>query len=190
MSFCQQGIDVVIDESFIDFLGHEKEQSLVAYAATHEHLFVIRSATKFYSIPGLRLGYLVGNINTMEKITLTRDPWSVNQLAQVAALVGYQDESFAIQTRQWLLEAHQFFQATWSQEKSITTWTPHVNYMLIQFPTVHQATHFQTRLQQQGIFIRSCASFRTLDASFVRIALLSPTINEMIYTIFQKARDD
>ncbi len=190
LAFCQQGIDVVIDESFIDFLVQEKEQSLVTHAATNEHLFVIRSATKFYSIPGLRFGYLVGNINTIEKIKMTRDPWSVNQLAQVAALVGYQDEHFTLQTRQWLMEAHQFFHTTWSQEKRIKTWTPHVNYILIQFPTASQASYFQTILQRQGIFTRSCESFRTLDASFVRIALLTQAINEQIHTTFEQTFND
>jgi histidinol-phosphate/aromatic aminotransferase/cobyric acid decarboxylase-like protein len=62
--------------------------------------------------------------------------------------------------------------------------------MLIQFPSVNQANNFQTKLQHQGIFIRSCASFRTLDASFVRIALLTPTINEKIYTTFEQTRYD
>ena len=69
----------MVDESFMDFSG---DDSLAEEAVKRDKLIVLNSMTKFFGIPGLRLGYLVAHGKTVERINKHKEPWSVNVLAQ------------------------------------------------------------------------------------------------------------
>ncbi len=73
----------IVDETFVDFC---EEKSVVRRAAHDDSLLVLRSFTKFYGIPGLRIGYAVGTEQALKPIRDRLPPWSVNVLAQDAAL--------------------------------------------------------------------------------------------------------
>jgi threonine-phosphate decarboxylase len=71
----------IIDEVFVDFC---EEESLKGALADSEHLVIIRSMTKFYGLPGLRLGYLLASERLAARLRHFLPPWSVNTYAQVA----------------------------------------------------------------------------------------------------------
>ena len=76
------GVYLLIDEVFMDFVDKERESSLLRESAKKRHLLVLRSFTKFFSLPGLRAGYLVGAKKTIKRIASFQGSWSVNSLAQ------------------------------------------------------------------------------------------------------------
>src|SRR5690606_17827333 len=63
-----KGATVIVDEAFMDFVPEEAQYSLIQAASRQERLFVIRSMTKFYSIPGIRLGYIVGRPKAISEL--------------------------------------------------------------------------------------------------------------------------
>ena len=84
-------IQFVVDESFIDFTA---QPSLARRASEHGHLIVLRSFTKFFAFPGLRLGYLVAHPSLVEEFSRQQEPWSVNTLAVIAAAESLVDSTF------------------------------------------------------------------------------------------------
>ncbi len=75
-------IQFLVDESFIDFTS---QPSLARLASQQRYLVVLRSFTKFFALPGLRIGYLVAHRSAVEEISQQLEPWSVNTLAVIAA---------------------------------------------------------------------------------------------------------
>ena len=96
---------VVIDEAFMDFLTPSQEQSLIPWVAEYPNLVILRSLTKFYSLPGLRIGYAIAHPDRLKRWQQWRDPWSVNTLAAAATAAALQDKAFQQQTWDWLIPA-------------------------------------------------------------------------------------
>jgi threonine-phosphate decarboxylase len=100
---------VLVDESFIEFTRLE---SATQWCAHHPNLLVVRSLSKFYALPGLRVGAIVGSNEWMERLSRRREPWQVGTLAEVAAKAAVRDHDHAERSRElveterrWLLEA-------------------------------------------------------------------------------------
>lgn len=87
---------LVVDEAFMEFAGDR--ESLVDRAAVDPRVIVLRSLTKFYAIPGLRLGYLVAVPETVERLRRHQPPWSVNALASAAGRAALADRAYAERT--------------------------------------------------------------------------------------------
>jgi histidinol-phosphate/aromatic aminotransferase/cobyric acid decarboxylase-like protein len=86
----------------MDFLPPEQQQSLSEVVQDYPNLVILRSLTKFYSLPGLRLGYAIAHPDRLRRWQQWRDPWPVNVLAAGAAVAVMQDVAFQAQTWAWL----------------------------------------------------------------------------------------
>ncbi|MBF0472657.1 MAG: threonine-phosphate decarboxylase [Nitrospirae bacterium] len=164
---------LVIDEAFIDF-AHE--QSVTANVVNNPNLIVIRSLTKFYALSGLRIGYGVMSKDVIEEIYKIREPWTVNTLAQRAAVVALNDWVYRKKTFDLLgaeksfLEAHLF-------ANGIKYFPSDSNFILA------KSDHTETLIQRfllKGIIVRDCSNFRGLNNSFFRIAVRTHRENAML----------
>ena len=95
----QSGVLLVVDESFIDFSG---DKSLAGEAVQRKNLIILKSMTKFFGIPGLRLGYLVAQGKIVARINKHKEPWSVNVLAQRVGAFCLKDNQFTTRTREFV----------------------------------------------------------------------------------------
>lgn len=182
-AWAQAGIHVIVDESFIDFLPEADAQSVLRYAAYTPHLYVVRSATKMYAIPGLRFGFAVGAPQVLVALEEQRDPWSVNQLAQAAASVAYLDEPYAALTADWLRRAQAWLKETWAAHPTWTVFPTAINFFLVRFASPEQSLLIQNRLRlEEGIFVRSCGNFAGLSDAYARIALRTDADNERVWS--------
>jgi L-threonine-O-3-phosphate decarboxylase len=175
---------VVVDEAFMDFVPPDEEQSLIPVVQEYPNLVVLRSLTKFYSLPGLRLGYAIAHPDRLQKWQLWRDPWPVNTLAAAAAIAALTDREFQQQTWQWLPPARQqLFQGL----TAIPGLQPHpsaANYLLVE--TQQSSWQLQQKLlQQHQILIRDCLSFKELGDRFFRTAVRSHSDNQRLLTAIQ-----
>jgi L-threonine-O-3-phosphate decarboxylase len=170
---------VVIDEAFMDFLDPSQEQSLIPWVAEYPNLVILRSLTKFYSLPGLRIGYAIVHPDRLKRWQQWRDPWSVNTLAAAATAAALQDKEFQQQTWNWLTPARsRLFQ----QLEAIPGLEPlegAANYLLVQ--TQMSATKLQSQLlRNYQIVIRDCLSFPELGDRYFRIAVRLPSENDRL----------
>jgi len=179
---------VVVDEAFMDFLPPDEEQSLIELVQEYDNLVILRSLTKFYSLPGLRLGYAIAHPQRLAKWQSWRDPWPVNILAAGAAIAALEDREFQNRTWKWLPEArNQLFQGL----ASIPGFTPlegTVNYLLVQYQ--QSTSQLQKNLlQQHQILIRDCLSFKELGDHFFRVAVRSESDNQGLLTALKKIKN-
>jgi L-threonine-O-3-phosphate decarboxylase len=170
---------VVIDEAFMDFLTPPEEQSLIPWVAEYPNLVILRSLTKFYSLPGLRIGYAIAHPDRLKRWQQWRDPWSVNTLAAAATAAALQDQEFQQQTWDWLTPARS---RLFEQLEAIPGLQPlpgAANYLLVQ--TEMSATKLQEQLlRNYQIVIRDCLSFPELGDRYFRIAVRLPSENDRL----------
>lgn len=179
-SLLATGAIVVLDEAFIDF--HQDEQSLSWIHAIDQYsnLFVIRSMTKFYSIPGIRLGYAVGQHERIHAMKELQYPWSVNSLAQQIGVAVLKDEGFTAKTKMWLHK-----EINWMHQEitaiGLIPYKTVTNYMLIRIPKSCRITSEQLQLAmgRKGILIRNANTFRGLDSSYIRLAIKTRAQNSI-----------
>lgn len=165
---------VVLDEAFLDFHQNEDELTWISKVHSNRNLFVIRSMTKFYSIPGIRLGYIVGAAHSLQEMKQIQYPWSVNSLAQHIGQAVLQDDVFANQSKEWLVEevAWMYNQLTAIHVKPFHTVT---NYILVDLSYGYDITApaLQHLMGLQGVLIRDASTFRGLNSSYIRLAIKS-----------------
>ncbi|MEM9161602.1 MAG: threonine-phosphate decarboxylase CobD [Cyanobacteria bacterium P01_F01_bin.4] len=175
---------IVIDEAFMDFVPPEQQQSLIHQVPQCPNLVILRSLTKFYSIPGLRIGYAIAHPDRIRRWQQWRDPWSVNTLAAAAAIAALQDTTFAQHTWAWLAAARaQLFTAI-SQLPGFTPLPSQANFLLVQYTGSVTALQ-ETLLRQHHIYIRDCLSFPELGDRYFRIAVRTEAENRQLVRVLE-----
>ncbi|WP_202080362.1 threonine-phosphate decarboxylase CobD [Caldalkalibacillus salinus] len=126
---------IVVDEAFIDFLP--KEEALTAWLKRHSHLILLRSMTKIFSVPGLRMGYILGSPEIIQSIKSQQIPWTVNAIAAELIPFLLQQHTFIARTRQWLAEERAYLQT--KLEALAFDVTPfHPNFFLLRESQAYQ----------------------------------------------------
>lgn len=170
---------VVVDEAFMDFLPPERQSSLIPQIEQWPNLVVLRSLTKFYSLPGLRLGYAIGHPDRLQRWQGWRDPWPVNSFATPVTVAVLADHDFQQQTWQWLHTARaDLFQCLQSMP-GLQPLPGQANYLLVRCE--RSAAQLQLDLlQRHHILVRDCLSFAELGDRYIRIAIKTPDDNAQL----------
>lgn len=173
-----EGISVIVDEASIDYCPTE---SLIAEIPWYINLIVLRSFTKFYALPGLRIGYLAGNAAAVSQIERIKPAWSVNHLAEVAALASLKDPDYVEKSLQIVRQERTYLIKTLNQITGLTVYPGAANFLLIKLSETHpDADEISKQLEPSKILIRSCESFRGLSDRFIRIAVRSHQDNALL----------
>ncbi|MDF5706246.1 MAG: threonine-phosphate decarboxylase CobD [Nostoc sp. S4] len=181
LPYLEQFALVVVDEAFMDFVPPNEEQSLIGVVQEYTNLVILRSLTKFYSLPGLRLGYAIAHPDYLAKWQLWRDPWPVNTLAAAAAIAALQDREFQQQTWAWLPPArNQLFQGL-GQIPGLQPQASAVNFLLVESQKSTSLLQ-QELLKHYQILIRDCLSFKELGDRFFRVAVREESDNQHLLT--------
>ena len=170
--------NVIVDESFIDFLDVESIRKFVS-----EKISVVQSLTKIFAIPGLRLGFAVVEENLARRLNLSKDVWNVNFLAQKAGVAALSDEDFLRRTRAWLEVEKKFFIERLNNLRGVKVFSPTVNFVLFKH---EQAEKILAELRREKILLRSCANFVGLDGSYLRSAIRSREENFKLFNALEK----
>lgn len=182
----KKNIYVIVDEAFIELTEGSNGNSIVSCVKDFDNLFVLRAFTKIFAIPGLRLGYLIGN---REKIKLMWDkkiPWSVNS---IASCVGeYLGESFGYlqKTQEWLSNERLWFYHELSKINGIKVFKPNTNFVLIKLLDLYaSSSEVKEFLAQRGILIRNADNFEFLNDRFIRVAIKDRESNSKFLNTFE-----
>lgn len=170
---------VVIDEAFMDFVPPEEQQSAIDLVTEYPNLIILRSLTKFYSLPGLRLGYCIAHPDCLSLWQQLRDPWSVNVLAVAAALAVIEDTDFERKTRSWLAQTKPQLYQNLARIPDLEPIPSAANYILVK--TNRSSLQLQQKLlRTDKILIRDCCSFPELGDAYFRVAIRTQIENEKL----------
>ncbi|WP_298271533.1 threonine-phosphate decarboxylase CobD [Geobacter sp.] len=180
----RRGTFLVLDEAFIDFC---EEESAVALAAEREGVVVLRSMTKFFAIPGVRLGSAVGHPRTIARLAPLREPWSVNTLAQVAGIASLADPSYPRRTRDLVAAERERLAAGLTRLPGLSPFPSTANYILVEITAGPDAPALCRRLREERILVRDCSTFRGLDGRFFRVAVRGGEENDLLLAALGRA---
>lgn len=182
---------IVIDEAFMDFVEDDEKYSVIKDAPLMDNLIVVRSLTKFYGFPGLRLGYLISNESIVNKLMRYKEPWTVNTIAQIAGLAAINDKEFAANTRQYVSVEKTFLYDGLKMIKGIHPFQPTVNFILVRIgDSSITSSSIQTLLLKNNILIRNCSNFVGLDETYFRVAVKTREDNRKLLSALKLVMDD
>jgi len=172
---------VLLDEAFIDYASQE---SLVSLAATKPHLIVLRSLTKFYAIPGIRIGYAVSNAKLAAKMKAQIDPWSVSTVALEAGCAVLNEDEFGAESCRINASAREEFAGA-LRRIGLEVFPSAANFLLTKLPN-GSGGDLQDWLDSERILIRRCDSFHGLGEAFIRLAVRSSSDNDRLVSLIEK----
>jgi threonine-phosphate decarboxylase len=160
---------VVVDEAFIDFVEDESVKMLVQH---NPFVIVLRSLTKYYALPGLRLGYLIGQARRVAQLAAFREPWSVNGPAMSVALACLADAGFTAKTEGWLEQERTFLFQGLMKLYGFHPFSSRTNFLLVKIEKHGvDALELRSFLLRRKILIRACNGFAELSGGFFRVAV-------------------
>ena len=173
---------VLIDESFLDFI--EGNLSMISYINEYENLIIVKSLTKFFALPGLRIGYgICSNIQLKEKLEKISPAWNINILAEIATITGLKDKNYIEQSIKYILKEKEYLYKQLKQITGLKVYEPSVNFIMLK--TIIKM-ELKDELLKNNILIRSCSNYEGLDANYYRIAVRNHDENSML---IRKIRD-
>jgi histidinol-phosphate aminotransferase len=173
---------VVVDEAYAEFVEDPDYPDGMTLIKEYPNLVVFRTFSKMFALAGLRLGYLAGDRMVLDIIRRTCVVYSVNGLAQAAALAVIEDgEEHVLRTRELIRTGKAFL------EKEIGRLRlPYIvgegNYMMIKLPMNDGLAY--RKLMSHGVMVRSMTGFRFPD--WIRVTIAHEEAMEVFVTAMEK----
>ncbi|MCF8057624.1 MAG: cobyric acid synthase [Desulfocapsa sp.] len=167
-------VTFLIDEAFLPFVEGGK-----SVAGAGANIITLHSLTKFYAIPGLRLGFGVFPKAVAAKLEKLMPPWSVNSLAQKVGERAIADRRYQKESKKYLLSCKESFLQGLALFPDLTIYPSEVNYLLIRVKGGVTVLAVKKKLESRNILIRDCSNYRGLGADFFRIAIRSEKENNL-----------
>jgi histidinol-phosphate/aromatic aminotransferase/cobyric acid decarboxylase-like protein len=175
---------LLVDEAFIEL--SEPEESVAALAPERESLFVMRSLTKSFGVPGLRLGFGVTNADLARILNLARIPWSIGSVAAAAGEYLLGCDEHLMRSRQ-IIKTEALWLQSALRELGLEPVPSSVNFILVNIsPCGIDSDELADRTMQEGVLVRDCQSFG-LGKSYIRVAVRGRSENERLISALKRA---
>ncbi len=183
----EHGSTLVVDEAFIDFMT--PDQRLTPLLARYPNLVLLRSLTKYYAIPGLRLGYMLGSADKVARLRELQMPWSVNHFAASLSPLLLADRAFAARTHRWFMAEHSRLQDR-LVAAGLRVVPSRANFFLVQPVAGPEASDaLLAFLLRSGILARHTRNFPGLEGGWLRLALRDSTENDQLLSVLSEWQD-
>jgi len=174
----------VVDEAFIDFIIDPP--TAIPYLQQFSNLVILKSMTKFYAIPGLRLGLALAAPPLAAKIRAQLPPWSVNSLALAVGAKVLADDTYATASRDLVCRLRKALSSGLVALGDIKVYDGQANYLLCRWQPLPKGfragSELCMALLTNGIAIRDCANFPGLGPDFFRVAVRTEQENATLLT--------
>lgn len=168
----ERDVFVFIDEAFIELTPDANKNSMVGVLGEYSNLFIIRAFTKIFAIPGLRLGYGLGDSEVVKQMWKRKLPWSVNSLACSMGKVLSDERDYMERTCAWIREEKEWFYNELRKIDIFKVFQPQTNFILIKIlDEEFNAPKLRHSMAKKGVLIRDASNFMFLNEKFFRIAI-------------------
>lgn len=182
-----EGIRLVIDECFLDFLDEPEEYSLIPVLHKYPHLVIIKAFTKLYGMAGLRLGYgLSADDELLASMQRIRQPWSVSLPAQMAGVAALKEREYVIRAKK-IIARGRIQLSEGLGRLGFLVYPSRANYLFFQDlrEGAEKGILYQA-CKQKKLLLRSCENFYGLDGSYYRICVKTKEENEQLLAVLKE----
>lgn len=177
----KEGKLLIVDETFIEFADSEKERSLVNMVEKSKNLFIIRAVTKFFGIPGIRLGYgISSNRELLQKMYDEKEPWTINSFADSASDFIFKDDEYIRKSKEYFSKERICMINEINKIDGIKAFNSDANFILVRFENRNVLDVKENLLKRAGLLIRDASNFIGLDSSFARVAIKNHEQNTVL----------
>lgn len=165
----EKGIKLFIDEAFIEFIRGWEDMTSVLLE--NKNIFVMRALTKFFAVPGVRLGYgITYDEEIMKKMEKYKEPWSVNSFADIAGKIMLWDKEYIEATENWIEEEKKWFYEESCKIENIKTFKTNVNFILVKLLKKNSSV-VRDEMIEKGVVVRDASNFMFLNEQYIRLAI-------------------
>lgn len=175
---CRKNAFLILDECFLDMVSSDYEKySFVSNLEKYRNTVIIKSLTKMFAVPGLRLGYgLCSDAELAEKIRSTGQPWSVSIPASECGATALGDTDYRRRFISFIAEEREYL-CSELEKAGMEVWKPCANFVFFRAPGVN---NLDRMLENYGIYIRSCSNYHGLNYEYYRVCVRCRNDNERL----------
>lgn len=175
---------LAIDESFLDFIRDGENYSVINLLKEYNNIFIIKSMTKLFAIPGIRIGYgMCENKEIIKNMELVSVPWNINILAEKATLEAIKDKEYINRTISYIQKEKNYLYKELNKFNDIKVFNPSVNFIMFK---IINNINLKLELMKENIIIRSCNNYIGLDDSYYRVAVRTREENDNLIMALKK----
>ena len=188
LAHCQRyNIMVLIDETYIEFTESIDKVNAIELTDEFVNLFVIRGVSKFFSAPGLRLGYgVTSNEELLTYICQSLNPWNVHSIAAVCGSALFEDQTFIKQTQTFIANERRRVLHLLKEIHRLHVYPMSSNFVLLRIldPSISSEDTFEMAIHR-NMMLRNCSSFPGLSHNHIRFCLQMPEHNDLLIQFFR-----
>lgn len=175
-------IFMLIDEMYIEFTEDYENLTAVPLVKEYNNIAVMRSISKFFAVPGLRLAYaIMNNQEHMEVINLTSTPNSISTLTAAACIDMFKDTEYISSSRSQIYTERNLIFSAMQTNKNVKLFKPYANFMLVKILKDDvSAANIAANCNLKGIVIRNCENIRGLSDRYIRFCFMKPSQNDLL----------
>ncbi len=161
---------IMLDEAFIEFTD-----KFYSYGEL-DGIYIIRAMTKFYAMPGLRLGYAISTADDIKKIDDNLAPWTISSLLEEAGEILF-DEVYKTRTREFIKAERIRMMQLVDDIDGLETVKSDADFFLIKLNEISEDEIFR-ELLKRNILVRTCSSYSNMNGNYIRVAIKSASNND------------
>lgn len=182
-----KNITLIIDECFMDFIQEPSMYSMKEFLYKYPNMFILKAFTKFFGMPGIRLGYgFTYDTKLLKKMKEVTQPWSVSTIAQTAGTVSCYEYDYMMNTKRLIVEERNYLMEELKKGLVHTVYDSRSNFIFFKSnefnlgeSTKGESTDGEStiggdlsdELKKRGICIRDCSNYIGLTKGYYRIAV-------------------
>lgn len=175
---------VFLDEAFIEFI--KDSDYFIKKINNFDNLFVCRSLTKFYGVPGLRIGYGIGTPKLINILNHNHNLWSVNCIAQIVTEELIRNKEFQARSREIMKQEYLFLKTELKKIKGLVIFPSDTNFLLVNTSSLGITSgEIKTRLLKWKVLIRNCENYEGLNEYYFRICIKNREENIRFLTVLK-----
>lgn len=172
---------LIVDETFMEFVYDDENYSLISYVEKYKNIFIIKAVTKFFGMPGIRLGYgVTSNKKLIDDIYRYKEPWTVNSFADTLSNYIFNDEEYIKSSKAYYFKERLYMLDSLRKIKKIHVYDTDTNFILIRLKDINAEELKLNLFKESNILIRNASNFIGLDENYIRIAIKSHEENQLI----------
>ena len=178
---------LIVDETFMEFVGEEEKYSLINKIEQTPNLFILKAVTKFFGMPGLRLGYgVTSNNQIINNIYEYKEPWTINSFAENLSNYLFKDKEYINGSKDYYINERKFMLEELRKISRLKVYDTDTNFVLIKLDD-DEANSLKLELfEKYNILIRDASNFIGLDKSYIRVAIKSHNDNKVLIESLRK----